>query len=181
MKTRYLATSFALALSLLFLARADSAQATPYVDVTDLVGGACVPDSATVRAGVYETAGFGIRFSGNGIGRIRLFCPYRLHYEAVGRKIGITMLSVIDQDGMEAGARVRAHLRRAALGSNVAITIGTCDSNTSSLTGPHNMACFLPSYTLKINESYWWEVVIERTNPRVNVEFLAVGMRYYGN
>jgi hypothetical protein len=181
MKTRYLATSFALALSLLFLARADSAQATPYVDVTDLVGGACVPDSATVRADVYETAGFGIRFSGNGIGRIRLFCPYRLHYEAVGRKIGITMLSVIDQDGMEAGARVRAHLRRAALGSNVAITIGTCDSNTSSLTGPHNIACFLPSYTLKINESYWWEVVIERTNPRVNVEFLAVGMRYYGN
>ena len=89
------------------------------------------------------------------------------------------MLSVIDQDGMEVGARVRANLHRAALGSNVAITIGTCDSNTSTLTGPHNMACFLPSYTAKINESYWWEIVIERTNPRLNVEFLAVGMRYY--
>jgi hypothetical protein len=89
------------------------------------------------------------------------------------------MLSTIDQDGMEAGARVRANLRRAALGSNAWIPIGTCDSNTSSITGPKNMACFLPAYTAKINESYWWEVVIERANPRVNVEFLSVGMRYY--
>ena len=41
------------------------------------------------------------------------------------------------------------------------------------------MACFGPSYTLQINKSYWWEIIIERTDPRVNVEFLAVGMRYY--
>jgi hypothetical protein len=181
MRTRYVGTPFALALYVLFLARAEPAHAARDVDVTDLVGGACVPDSATVRAGVYETAGFGIRFGGNSIGRIRLFCPYHTHYEAFGKKIGITMLSVIDQDGMETGARVRAHLRRAPLGSNVATTIGTCDSNTSNLTGPHNMACFLPTYTLKINESYWWEVIIERTNRRVNVEFLAVGMRYYSD
>jgi hypothetical protein len=178
MTTRHVVASVALALSVLFLARVNSAQAS---DVTDLIGGACVPDSATVRAGVYETAGFGIRFGGNGIGRLRLFCPYHLHSDAFGRRIGITMLSVIDQDGMEVGARVRANLRRAALGSNVAISIGTCDSNTSSITGPHNMACFLPSYTTKINESYWWEVLIERTNPRVNVELLSVGMRYYAS
>jgi hypothetical protein len=177
--TRYLATAFALALCLLFLARADSAQAATGVEITDLVGGACVPDSATVRAGVYETAGFGVRFGGNGAGKIRLFCPYHVQFEGIGKKIGLIFLSVIDQDGMEVGARVRAHLRRAALGSNVAITIGTCDSNTSNITGPHNMAGFGPSHTLKINESYWWEIVIERTNPRVNIEFLAVGMRYY--
>jgi hypothetical protein len=36
----------------------------------------------------------------------------------------------------------------------------------------------IPSYTIKINESYWWDVVIERTDPRVNVEFLSLGMRY---
>ena len=31
---------------------------------------------------------------------------------------------------------------------------------------------------IKINESYWWDIEIERTNPRLNVEFLGVGMRY---
>ena len=60
MTTRYAVASVALVLCTLFLARANSAQAR---DVTDLVGGACVPDSATVRAGAYETAGFGIRFA----------------------------------------------------------------------------------------------------------------------
>jgi hypothetical protein len=178
MRTRHAVTSIALAFCLLFLARADLARAADG-DVTDLVGGACVPDSTTVRAGVYETAGFGIRFSGNSTGRIRLFCPYHLHSSAIGAKIGLIFLSVIDDDGMEVGARVRAFLRRAGIGSNVAITIGTCDSNTSNFPGPHNMGCFGPSYTTKINESYWWEVLIERTNPRVNVEFLSVGMRYY--
>jgi hypothetical protein len=149
------------------------------VDITDVVGGACAPDSDTIRAGNYETRGFGVGFRGSSTGRIRLLCPYHLTSDTNGAKIGLTMLSVIDQDGMEVGARVRANLRRASLGSNVAVTIGTCDSNTSTITGPHNMACFLPSYTAKINESYWWEIVIERTDPRLNVEFLAVGMRYY--
>src|SRR5512146_1902968 len=134
MTTRQVITSFALALSLPFLAMPETVQARD-VDITDASGGGCVPDSATVRAGIYETRGFGTGFSGSSTGRIRLLCPYHLHSEAPGAKIGITMLSVIDQDGMEAGARVRANLRRAALGSNVAITIGTCDSNTSTLTG----------------------------------------------
>ena len=133
----------------------------------------------TIRAGNYETRRFGVGFRGSSTGRIRLLCPYHLTSDTNGAKIGLTMLGVIDQDGMEVGARVRANLRRASLGSNVAVTIGTCDSNTSTITGPHNMACFLPSYTAKINESYWWEIVIERTDPRLNVEFLAVGMRYY--
>jgi hypothetical protein len=96
----------------------------------------------------------------------------------IGTKVGITFMSVIDGDGMETGARVRASFRHAALASNVAITNGTCDSNTSSFPGPHNVSCSFPSYTIKINESYWWDVVIERTDPRVNVEFLSLGMRY---
>jgi hypothetical protein len=91
------------------------------------------------------------------------------------------MMSFIDQDGMEVGARVRAILRRAKLGTNIAITIGTCDSNTSSVTGPANLACFLPAYTAQINESYWWEILIDRSDPAVNVEFLMVGMRYYSS
>jgi hypothetical protein len=178
MRTCYVARSTALALCAFLRASGDMAQAAD-ADATDLVGGACVPDSATVRAGVYETAGFGVRFSGNSTGRIRLLCPYHLHSSAIGRKIGLIFLSVIDDDGMEAGARVRAALRRARIGSNIAITIGTCDSNTSNFPGPHNMGCFGPAYAAQINESYWWDVLIERTNPRVNVEFLSVGMRYY--
>jgi hypothetical protein len=180
MTTRYVVRCFTLALCSLFLAGVESAQAKD-VDITDVIGGGCVPDSATIRAGVYETRGFGVGFSGNNTGKIRLLCPYHLHSDALGAKIGIIFLSVIDDDGMEVGARVRAHLRRASLASNVALTIGSCDSNTSNFPGPHNMGCFGPSHTLKINESYWWEIVIERTNPRVNVEFLSVGMRYYSS
>jgi hypothetical protein len=177
MTTRYVPVGFALALCLHFLPTANSAKAKD-VDVTDVIGGACVPDSATVRAGLYETAGFGVRF-GSGTGRIRLLCPYHLHSDAIGSRIGITMMSFIDQDGMETGARVRANLRRARLGTNIAITIGTCDSNTSSITGPTNIACFMPPYTAQLNESYWWEILIDRSDPRVNIEFLMVGMRYY--
>ena len=76
-------------------------------------------------------------------------------------------------------ARVRAILRFAKLGTNIAITIGTCDSNTSSITGPTNIACFMTPHTTQINESYWWEILIDRSDPKVNVEFLMVGMRYY--
>ena len=179
MTTGCVPAGFAIALCLHFLAVADSAKAKD-VDVTDVIGGACVPDSATVRASLYETAGFGVRF-GSGTGRIRLLCPYHLHSDAIniGSKIGITMMSFIDQDGMEVGTRVRAILRRARLGTNIAITIGTCDSNTSSATGPTNIACFMPPYKTQINESYWWEILIDRSNPRLNVEFLMVGMRYY--
>jgi hypothetical protein len=170
-----LALALALCLHLLAIAKPVKAR-----DITDVIGGACVPDSATVRAGLYQTAGFGVRF-GSGTGRIRLLCPYHLHSDTRGKQIGITMMSFIDQDGMEVGTRVRAILRRAQLGSNVAITIGTCDSNTSSITGPSNRACFMPAYTTQINESYWWEILIDRSVPNLNVEFLMVGMRYYSS
>ena len=86
-------------------------------------------------------------------GRFRLLCPFNVTGNLIGTKIGITFLSVIDDDGRETGARVRASFRHAALGSNVAITNGTCDSNTSSFPGPHNLSCPFVAYTIKINES----------------------------
>jgi hypothetical protein len=174
MPTRTAAAAFALAVSLLPIAIPAKAVDGPL----DQPGGVCVPDSATVRAGLYETRGFGVGFSGSSVGKIRLLCPFNITGSLIGTKIGITFLSVIDDDGMETGARVRATFRHAGLASNVAVSNGTCDSNTSSFPGPHNLSCTFPAYTIKINESYWWEVLIERTNPRVNVEFLSVGMRY---
>ena len=168
------AVATAVAISL-FLIGGPSARAGD--DPLDIVGGACVPDSATVRAGGYETRGFGVGFSGNSTGKIRLLCPFNATFNMIGKKVGTIFLNVIDDDGMEAGARIRATFRHAPLASNVAVTAGTCDSNTSSFPGPHNVSCTFPAYTIKINESYWWDVLIERTNPRVNVELLTVGMR----
>ena len=144
----------------------------------DQIGGTCVPDAATIRAGLYETRGFGIGFRGESTGTIRLLCPFVASGNTLGAKVGITFLSVIDGDGIAEGARVQAVFRHAGLGSNVAITHGVCDSNTSTLTGPHNVSCEFASYTLKINESYWWDVEIHRSDPKINVEFLGVGMRY---
>lgn len=141
------------------------------------VGGTCVPDSATVRAGLYETAGFGVRFGGNSVGKIRLLCPFGQDgYDAT---IGGMQMSVIDQDGMEAGGRIRAHLHRAAKGTNIWIEIGTCDSNTSDTTTPQQIWCGLDNgYKMNGNEWYWWDIEIERTTPTVNVEFLGISMLY---
>jgi hypothetical protein len=144
----------------------------------DQIGGACVPDGATIRAGLYETRGFGVGFSGNSTGKIRLLCPFIVTASMIGTKVGITFLNVIDDDGMKNGARVTATFRHSGLASNVAVTNGTCDSDQSSFPGPHNVSCTFAAYMLKINESYWWDVSIERTDPRVNVELLSIGMRY---
>ena len=141
------------------------------------VGGTCIPDSETIRSGVHETAGFGVRFSGNHTGRIRLLCPFGIAtYDA---KLAGTELSVIDSDGMEAGGRIRAHLRRAAFGTNVAVTLATCDSNTSTEKGPHRMTCPSPGvFVTRGSDWYWWEIIIERTTPTVNVEFLGISPLY---
>jgi hypothetical protein len=141
------------------------------------VGGTCVPDSATIRAGHYETAGFGVRFGGDSVGNIRLLCPYRRLTVDFDVTIGGMEMSVIDQDGMEAGGRIRASLHRAVRGTNVSIEMGTCDSNTSNTTTPHKIFCPL-GYKIKSNEWYWWDVRIERTTPRVNVEFLGIELLY---
>jgi hypothetical protein len=87
-------------------------------------------------------------------------------------------MSFIDADGMETGGRIRAHLRRAAIGTNVWIAIGTCDSNTSDTTTPHVIFCSFDPYQSKSSEWYWWDVEIERTTPSVNVEFLGIEVRY---
>ena len=52
------------------------------------------------------------------------------------------------------------------------------DSNISSFPGPHNVSCQFDPYLIKINESYWWDVLIKQPILRINVEFLSVGMRY---
>jgi hypothetical protein len=172
MTIRHVVTAFVLAMCTLAAVLSNSAQA-------DNIGGTCVPDSATVRAGVYETAGFGIRFAGNATGKIRLLCLLE-DTDLAGEELEpVIWLSVIDQDGMEAGARVRAHFRRAAYGTNAWIAMGTCDSNTSSVTVPHRLSCPIPAYKFRGDEWYWWDVEIERTNSRVNVEFLGVGLAYF--
>ena len=124
---------FALALCSFFLGSMNSARAVD--GPLDQVGGVCVPDGATIRAGLYETRGFGIGFSGSKTGTIRLLCPFNATGNLIGTRIGITFLSVIDGDGIAEGARVQAIFRHAALGSNVAITNNVCDSNTSNLYG----------------------------------------------
>ena len=161
----------------LALAVSDSAQARTFG--VEPVGGTCVPDSATVRADQYETAGFGVRF-GNGVAKIRLLCP--LHAAIFNEDdfafSGMAM-SVIDADGMEAGGRIRAHFRRAVMGTNIWIAIATCDSNTSNITTPHEIFCrFDHPYRPNVFETYWWDVEIERTTPNVNVEFLGITIRY---
>ncbi len=110
-----------------------------------------MPDSATIRDGKYETAGFGVRFGGESVGKIRLLCPFGA--DGGEATIGAMEMSVIDQDGMEAGGRIRAHLHRAIKGTNIWIEIGTCDSNTSNITTPHQIICTLdPGFTIKPSE-----------------------------
>ena len=176
MTTRFAAAFFALAVCSFFLPGADFARASDDFQL-DQIGGVCVPDGATIRAGAYETRGFGVGFSGSSTGSIRLLCPFTVTTNMLGAKIGLIFMSVIDGDGMNTGARVRAFLRHAGIGTNVAVTDATCDSNTSNTTGPQNMACFFHSEPIKINVFYWWDILIERTDPKVNVEFLGVGIR----
>jgi hypothetical protein len=89
-------------------------------------------------------------------------------------------VSFIDSDGMNVGGRVRAHLRRSTYGSNVAVTLGTCDSNTSNTSEfPQRMFCSLSGeFKLGGGDLFWWEIIIERSNPAVNVEFLSVRSLY---
>jgi hypothetical protein len=152
----------------------DGAQADPVWAAH--VGGTCVPTSATIKAGQYETAGFGVRFAGNVVGAIRLLCPFSI--DGSDATIGGMALSVIDEDGGGTEGHVHASLRRAVKGTNAWIEIGSCDSNSLTKTTPHQIPCFFDGYKLKGYEWYWWDIVIERTSPRVNVEFLGISLMY---
>ena len=143
----------------------------------DQAGGVCVPDSATIRAGGYETRGFGVGFSGRNTGSIRLLCPFTVASNMLDAKIGLIFMSVIDGDGMNTGARVRVFFVTRGSEPMSRSPTPPPNSNTSNTTGPHNMACFFPGEPIKINVFYWYDVLIERTDPKVNVEFLGVGMR----
>lgn len=161
---------FGLAVGLIDSAHADAVWASH-------VGGTCVPSSATIKAGQYETAGFGVRFAGNIVGAIRLLCPFGL--DGSEATIGGMAMSVIDEDGGGTDGHVRASLRRAVKGTNAWIEIGSCDSNSSTKTTPHQIFCPLEGgHKLRSNDWYWWDVVIERTSPRVNVEFLGISLMY---
>jgi hypothetical protein len=178
--------AFKLILLLLVLGVGDSAHALDDLPVPP-VGGTCVPDSATIRAGHYETAGFGVRFSGVSIGRIRLFCPLNTVVSQDDILFGGAWMSVIDEDGTEARGRIQAHLRRAVVGTNIWIEIGRCDSastatNTASTGTPQRLSStFHPLYKPKGTEWYWWDVEIERTTPSVNVEFLGIEIAWARN
>jgi hypothetical protein len=142
------------------------------------IGGTCVPDSATIRAAHYETAGFGVRF-GNGVGQIRLLCPLNTFYQHIVcthsecLPTRDTFIGMAMSVNMDAGGRIRAHLRRAEHGTNIWIAIGVCDSNTSNTTFGR-IICYFDHYQPTESEWYWWDVEIERTTPSVNVEFLGI-------
>ncbi len=142
---------------------------------SQVVGGLCIPDSATVREGIYETAGFGVRFIRGRVGTVRLFCPFH-NADGYMKEIAAINMTFIDSDGMGIGARVRANLRRAREGTNIAETIGTCDSNTSNKTGPQLLTCDFRDTSTAGHYAYWTEVIIERFDPRVEVEFLGTGV-----
>jgi hypothetical protein len=121
------------------------------------VGGTCVPDSNTIRLGLHETAGFGVRFSGTHTGQIRVLCPFGI--DTFGAKLSGMLMSVIDTDGRNLNGRVVAHLRRARHGTNIAVTLVTCDSNTSKLEppnagGPQEIFCPLPAR--RGDRPGWW-------------------------
>ena len=146
---------------------------------SEVVGGLCTPDSRSIREALYATAGFGVRVSAAHLRadhpvHVRLLCPF--HRSPGVLKNSAISMSVIDADGMGIGARVRAHLRRARVGTNAADTIGSCDSNTSNDTGPHQLVCPF-SASLEGGQSYWFEIEIEQNNRAVEVEFLSVGVK----
>jgi hypothetical protein len=136
-----------------------------------VIGGTCVPDSDTIARQLYHTAGFGVQFAPGKVGRIRFLCP--LPGTGTSNMSGI-LLSYIDPDGVGTEAHVVASLRFALSGSNAGITIGSCDSNsnTANVTGPAEVRCLFPRHDVRA-AYYWWEIVMERTNPALNVEFLG--------
>jgi hypothetical protein len=138
------------------------------------IGGTCVPDSDTIAGQLYHTAGFGVQFAPGKIGRIRFLCPL---LGKIGFEVSGMLLSFIDPDGIGTEAHVVASLRGAAIGSNAGITYLRCDSNDNGLNqiGPAKHLCLFDFFDPhKLRPFNWWEVIIERTNPTLNVEFLGV-------
>jgi hypothetical protein len=141
------------------------------------VGAGCVPDSATINAHLYETAGFGVRFAPNATGTIRLICPWG--QEPTDGKLGGIRMSYTDSDGMDIKTRVRVSVWYAQEGSNISYNVGTCDSNTDSKTGPHTLWCSFPTiHNVASDRLYWYVVTIDRFDATKYVEFLGADLLY---
>lgn len=166
---------FAFVAALVYSGVAVSAAVASDHQSAEMVGALCVPDSRTIREGNYETLGFGVHFARGRVGNIRLICPF--HNGGDVSTIAAMDMSVIDSDGMGIGGRVRTHLRRARQGRNVGELLGTCNSNTSIKTGPQYMFCNIRDIGTTGQYSYWVEVLMDRSNPNVEVEFLGTAIR----
>jgi hypothetical protein len=83
-------------------------------------------------------------------------------------------MSYKDTDGMSAQARIRATLRHVSDGSNASSAICTVNSNTSTATGNNTLTCNHFDFTLFTFESFFFEILIERTSSVQDPEFLAV-------
>lgn len=142
------------------------------------VGGGCVPDSATIAAHNYETAGFGVRFSSTGTGTIRLICPFA--QEMGSATLSGIRVSYSDSDGAVGAGDVKALVVYAPEGSNISTTIGTCDSkNDPGNNGnPHVWWCTIPNHTTAGDRLYWYVITLTRSSTSSSVEFLGANLLY---
>lgn len=164
-----------LALVLGVMGVARRSEAAPFW--SSVIGAGCVPDSTAVNGGKYETAGFGVRFNAASTGTLRFLCPWGV--ESTDGKLNGIRMSYTDGDGMNTTGRVRAALWYANEGSNISTMIGTCDSDTSTVTGPHLLSCSLPAvHNVTDQRFYWWVITLDRSTTSTYVEFLGANLYY---
>ena len=142
------------------------------------VGDGCVPMDES--AGLYDQRGFGVGFLAGKTGQIRLVCPVTVNTSGSSTSSptfsGI-VISYRDSDGTGTAARVRATLNHVTDGSNASVAVCTADSNTNSSFGYTTTTCGLfPALVPQTNESWYFEILIDRTVTSVDPEVLAVSI-----
>ncbi len=140
------------------------------------IGGACVPADEDVQVDNYDTRGFGVGFKGTATGSIRLLCAVN-HVPDCAPRMPVLLtqfrMSYTDSDGMSTQARVRATLRRVAVGSAVSSAISTADSDTSNATSPNAIVSDFPNF-YQFADNLYFEILIERSSATQNPEFLSL-------
>ena len=144
---------------------------------TTLSAGPVFPIARRFVRGFRKRPDHGVRFGGNSVRTVRLLCPF---LDTRDLEVAFTGLGIVDQDGTGAEARVRTLIFVSAkIGTNVSIADRgnpQFNSNTANIhRAAHQLCQIRPHYKTRGDEWYWWDIVIERTNPQVNVEFLGVG------